>query len=79
MREASRYHLDCEPDGPYDMDQKLRDDECWTKRFSSRSLEITHIQRLQSLPAFALRSETDETFQTLLDRLAQAEVMQTTT
>jgi len=65
--------------GLYDMDHKLRDDESWTKRFSSRSLESTHIKRLQSLPAFALPSETDETLQTLLEWLAQAEVMQTTT
>lgn len=61
------------------MDQQLRNDEGWTKRFSSRSLEDTHIQRLQSLPAFALPSQTDEALQTLLDKLAQAEVVQSNT
>lgn len=35
-----------------DMDQKLRDDETWAKRFSSRALDKAHVQHLQSLPAF---------------------------
>lgn len=38
------------------MDQKMRDDETWVKRFSSRALDRAHVQRLQSLPAFEVPS-----------------------
>lgn len=56
-----------------DMDQKQRQDETWTKRFSSRLLENTHIERLHSSPAFEVPSQVDVRLQTLLEELARAE------
>ncbi len=59
------------------MDQKMRDDETWAKRFSSRALDRPHVQRLQSLPAFEVPSELNARLRTLLETLTQAEAQQT--
>ncbi len=59
------------------MDQKLRDDETWAKRFSSRALDKAHAQHLQSLPAFEVPSELNARLRTLLETLTQAEAQQT--
>jgi hypothetical protein len=55
------------------MDQKLRDDETWAKRFSSRALDKAHVQHVRSLPAFEVPSELNAGLQTLLETLEQAE------